>query len=67
MAQQPKRLPGEANPQPDADAPMRTVRAGESLNAHGPFGSGDGLGLAAGITAFMDWRKRRRARKNRTS
>jgi len=46
---------------------MRAVRAGQSLDAHGPFGSGDGAGLGAGIIAFLDWRKRRRAHKNRTS
>ena len=64
MVQQPKRRPGETNPEPDADAPMRTVRAGELLDAHGPFGSGNGLGMTGGILAFLDWRKRRQARKN---
>lgn len=67
MAQQPQRRPGEADPRPDADAPMRPVRAGESLQGVGPFGNGGGVGLAAGIVAFLDWRKRRRARRNRTS
>ena len=67
MAKQPDRRPGEANPRPDADAPMRPVRAEESLQGHGPFGSGGGLGLAGGIVAFLDWRKGRRARRNRAS
>ncbi len=61
MAQQPKRIPGERNPTPDADAPMHVARAAHMANGHG---TGD-YGIARGIVALLDWRKRRRLRKNR--
>jgi hypothetical protein len=65
MTQQPQRRPGDSNPTPDADAPMRPVREAESLamgagTAGGPFGTGGG-GIAKGIFTFLDWRRRRKA------
>jgi hypothetical protein len=61
MAQQPKRIPGDRNPQPDGDAPMHVAREGWMANGHG---TGD-YGIARGIMAVLDWRKRRKARKAR--
>jgi hypothetical protein len=62
MSQQPKRRPGEANPRPDADAPMRPVREADLAEGRGTYGI-SGLSITRGVYALMDWRKRR---KNRT-
>lgn len=59
MAQQPKRIPGERNPQPGGDAPMHVVR--DSWMGS----SGRDYGIARGIIALLDWRKLRKARKRR--
>ena len=61
--QQPKRLPGEANPKPDADASMHVVRQ-SWMNAN--HGLGDGApGIARASAALLAWRKRRKARRSR--
>lgn len=56
-----KRLPGERNPEPDAAAVAHVVREGQMANGRG---SGD-FGIARGVFAFIDWRKRRKAVKSR--
>ena len=61
MAQQPKRIPGERNPQPDREASMHVAREGEMANRNG---IGD-FGIGSAITALLDWRDRRKARKAR--
>ncbi|WP_323791327.1 hypothetical protein [Nocardioides sp.] len=61
MPQQPKRLPGEANPTPDAAAPGHVAR--QSWMSRGQ-GDGD-YGLVRGIVALVAWRQRRSTRKNR--
>lgn len=55
MDRQPKRIPGERNPTPDAETPMHVAR--ES------WMGGHDYGIARGIFALVDWVKRRRARK----
>jgi hypothetical protein len=57
MAQIPKRLPGERNPVPDADAPMHVAR--ES------WMGGHDHGIARAIIAVLEWRRRRKAQKSR--
>ena len=57
MVRQPKRIPGERNPGPDADAPMHVAR--ES------WMGGHDYGIARAIIALLDWRKRRKARNSR--
>jgi hypothetical protein len=57
MPKAPKRIPGERNPTPDADAPKHVAR--ES------WMRGHDFGIARGILALVDWRKRRRTQKNR--
>ena len=57
MAQAPKRIPGEPNPSPDADATMHVAR--ES------WMGGHSYGIASAVVAFLDWRKRRKARVRR--
>ena len=57
MAQQPKRIPGERNPAPDPNPPSHVAR--ES------WMGGHDHGIARGIIALLEWRKRRRARRNR--
>ena len=62
MTQQPKRRPGEGNPRPDADAPMRPVRDAELASGNGTYGIN--LSITRGVFALMDWRKRRKDRKS---
>lgn len=57
MVQPPKRIPGERNPVPDADAPTRVAR--ES------WMGGHDHGIARAITAILDWRKDRKSRIRR--
>jgi hypothetical protein len=58
MDRQPKRIPGESNPEAKPDAPMHVAR--ES------YLGGNDYGIARGIIALVAWRKRRRAAtKNR--
>lgn len=57
MAQAPKRIPGELNPMPDADAPLHVAR--ES------WMGGHSYGIAGALVALFDWRKRRKARAGR--
>ncbi len=76
MTQQRKRLPGEPNPVPDADAAMQPVRGAQSLGREslsmgagmhgGPFGAGEG-GIVRRIVALLSWRKRRRDAKGMPS
>jgi hypothetical protein len=56
MARHPKRLPGEPSPQPNRDAVDHVARAGWMANGHG---IGD-YGIARGLLAMLDWRKRRK-------
>ena len=66
MTQQPERRPGEANPVPDADAPMRAIHDRQSLGreslAMGAGAAGGGLaegGLIRGIIQLVRrWRAR---------
>ncbi len=48
MTQQPERLPGETNPVPDADAPMRAIRDRQSLGRESLAMGAGGGGLAEG-------------------
>jgi hypothetical protein len=57
MDRQPKRLPGEPNPEGKPDGPAHVAR--ES------YMGGNAYGIARGIMAIVDWRKRRRAAKRR--
>lgn len=57
MVQQPKRIPGERDPVPNADAPMHVAR--ES------WMGGHDYGIARAIYAILDWRQRRKARSSR--
>jgi len=55
MSQQPKRRPGEPNPHPArVDNPLRVAG-----------GRGNDYGIARGIFALLDRRKRRKAREAR--
>lgn len=54
MVRQPKRIPGERNPVPDADAPSHVARDS--------WMGGHDYGVARGIIALFDWIKRRKAR-----
>lgn len=62
MTQQPKRQPGDPNPVPDADAPMRPVREAESLaraaGVANHFDAGGGS-ITKYVIALLDRRKRR--------
>jgi hypothetical protein len=72
VTQQPKRLPGEPNPVPDAYAAIQLVRDAQSLGREslamgsglhgGPFGTGEG-GVVKSLVAILDRRKRRRDAK----
>jgi hypothetical protein len=55
MTREPKRLPGEANPKPG------TVNNPDWVAG----GRGHDYGIARGIFALLDWRKRRRPRNGR--
>lgn len=57
MAQSPKRIPGEGNPVPDADAPMHVARQS--------WMRGEDYGIARSIAALLAWRKRRKVLKSR--
>ena len=57
MDRQAKRIPGESNPEAKPDAPAHVAR--ES------YMGGNDYGIARGIIALVDWRKRRRAAKRR--
>ena len=59
MTQNPKRIPGERNPEID---PSRARLIQEAHNASAGAGSGD-LGLRAALDAWSRWRQRRRVRK----
>jgi hypothetical protein len=59
MDRPPKRIPGERNPAPDADAPMHVAR--ES------FMGGHDFGIARAIVSVLDWRKRRKAERARVN
>ncbi|MET0915441.1 MAG: hypothetical protein ABWY81_04485 [Jiangellaceae bacterium] len=69
MTQQPKRLPGELNPVPDADAAVQPVCEAQALGMEslamgagmlgGPFGTGEG-GIVRSVVALVNRRKRRR-------
>ena len=62
--QEPKRLPGESNPEPRADAPNHVARQSWMNTNHG-LGDGD-LGIARAIAALFAWRTRRKAQKVRS-
>jgi hypothetical protein len=55
MVRTPKRIPGERNPVPDADAPLHVARESRM--------GGHDYGIARAIKAVLDWRKRRKAQK----
>ena len=58
---QPKRIPGETNPSPNADAPMHVARESWMSNGHG-----DGApGITRAVVAILAWRRQRKARKAR--
>jgi len=66
VTQQPERSPGEPNPVPDADAPMRAICDSQALGreslAMGAGAAGGGLaegGLARGIMQLVRrWKQR---------
>lgn len=61
--QQPKRLPGEADPTPNADASMHVARQSRRNADHG---LGDGApGIARAVAAILVWRKRPKAQRSR--
>lgn len=63
MTEQPKRLPGEKNPELDPNDPAHMA----AWTDHGGprrIGRQD-YGIARGIFALFDWLKRRKATKNR--
>ena len=72
MTQQPKRLPDEPNPVPDADATAHPVSEAQALGMEslamgagmhgGPFGTGEG-GIVRSVVALLNRRKRRRDAK----
>ena len=72
MTEQPERLPGEANPVPDADAPMRAIRDSQSLGreslANGAGAAGGGLaegGLVRGLVQLARrWTRHRNAKRS---
>lgn len=66
MTQQPKRIPGERNPTPNVDAPMRPVHQAEVAQGHGMHGMGD-ASILRGVIAMVQWFKRRKARNGRNS
>lgn len=57
MVRPPKRIPGERNPVPDVDAPMRVARESRI--------GGHDYGIGRAVIALLEWRKRRKARKSR--
>jgi hypothetical protein len=57
VPRQPKRIPGETNPGPDADAPGHVAR--ES------WMGGHSYGIAGALVALFDRRRRRKARARR--
>lgn len=59
--QQPKRRPGEPNPRPDAEAPMRPVREADRAEGHGTYGM-SGVSITRVVYALIDWRNRRKHR-----
>ena len=70
MAKQPKRLPGEPNPDARSDGPERIVQQAQMTGGMGsrPMAGGTGkgdLGITRGIFALVDWHKRRKAGKSR--
>jgi hypothetical protein len=54
MVRPPKRIPGERNPVPDADAPMHVARESRM--------GGHDYGIARAIIALLDWSSRQNAR-----
>jgi hypothetical protein len=71
MHKQPKRLPGEPNPEASSDGPDRIVLQAQMTGGMGstPMAGGTGkgdLGIVRGIFALVDWLKRRKASKSRS-
>jgi len=62
MTRQPKRIPGEPDPKPEAEAPGHVAR--EAWMA-GTGANGRDYGIARGIFALRDWARRRKALKAR--
>ena len=62
MAQQPKRLPGEPNPEGNGDAAAHVTREAWMTQSGGGTGS---FGIGRALSALFDWRNRRSARKGR--
>ncbi len=56
MPAEPKRLPGDPNPKPDAPVGSPDWVSG---------GRGNDYGIGRGIFALLDWHKRRKATKGR--
>jgi hypothetical protein len=65
MTSQPKRLPGEKNPEPLADSVDQVARQGW-MNQPNNMGGGD-FGIARGLFLLLAWRKRRKAGIRRRS
>jgi hypothetical protein len=57
MDRPPKRIPGEHNPTPDADAPMHVARQS--------WMGGEDYGIVRSIAALLAWRQRRRVARAR--
>lgn len=62
MTQQPKRLPGEPNPEGNRDAAAHAAREAWMTQSGG--GTGD-FGIGRAVSAMFDWWGRRRARRGR--
>ncbi len=72
MARQPKRLPGEPNPEAQPLDPDDFVRNSGVANGTGSYWLANGtrngdFGIARSISVLIDRRKRRKASKTRSS
>jgi hypothetical protein len=72
MARQPKRLPGEPNPEAQPLDPNDFIRSSGAANGTGSYWLANGtrtgdFGIARGISALIDRRKRRKAARTRSS
>ena len=62
VAQQPKRLPGEHNPEGNSDAASHVAR--DSWMTQSGSGTGD-FGIGRALSAMFDWWGRRKSRRGR--
>jgi hypothetical protein len=72
VAKQPKRLPGEPNPEAQPLELEDFVRGSGVAHGTGSYWMANGnrngdFGIARGISALIDWRKRRKASQTHNS